>query len=122
MNLMEVIVVGMGLAVGYWGVSSLMSAPRKPGAQEPRNDRGGAWHQSPGDRQTNDPGETWFDTLGVPETAPMDVITQAYKRLIRQYHPDKVANLGTEFRSIAEAKSKQINVAYARAQKIRAGR
>ncbi len=29
-----------------------------------------------------------------------------------QYHPDKVGHLGEEFKSIAEEKMKEINVAY----------
>jgi DnaJ like chaperone protein len=29
-----------------------------------------------------------------------------------QYHPDKVAHLGDEFRGIAEEKMKEINAAY----------
>jgi DnaJ like chaperone protein len=39
-------------------------------------------------------------------------VQTAYRSLIRQYHPDKVANLGEELRELAEVKSKAINKAY----------
>ena len=61
----------------------------------------------------------WFLILEVSETAPLAEISASYKRIIRQYHPDKVASLGKELRELAEIKSKQINSAYQFAQKIR---
>jgi DnaJ like chaperone protein len=51
----------------------------------------------------------------------MEEIQAAYKSLIRQYHPDKVASLGEELRNLAEQKSKAINVAYKEAQETRGG-
>jgi len=39
-------------------------------------------------------------------------IKAAYRRLIQQYHPDKVAHLGKELRNLAERKAKEINEAY----------
>lgn len=131
MTALEWIVVVGGLGVGYWAVSNLMSAPsgngdRKPGTgdQQYRADAGKShWRtQDDDDRASADMRDTWYKTLGVIETAPMDTITQAYKHLIRQYHPDKVANLGPEFRTLAETHSRQINAAYAYARKIRRGR
>jgi DnaJ-domain-containing protein 1 len=61
----------------------------------------------------------WATILGVRPTASNDEIKNAYRALIRQYHPDKVSSLGKEFQEIAELKSKQINNAYDRAKKIR---
>lgn len=57
----------------------------------------------------------WYQILEVSSTASHDDIKQAYKRKIRQYHPDKVAGLGPEFTAIAEAKAKEINEAYLKA-------
>jgi curved DNA-binding protein CbpA len=34
--------------------------------------------------------------------------------MVRQYHPDKVADMGPELRALAEERTKQINEAYAR--------
>lgn len=57
----------------------------------------------------------WHQVLEVSSAANIDDIKQAYKRKIRQYHPDKVAGLGPEFTTIAEAKAKEINEAYKKA-------
>ena len=62
---------------------------------------------------------SWFKILDIPKTAGREIITAAYKRKISQYHPDKVATLGSELRDLAEFKSKQINAAYVYAIKIR---
>ena len=42
----------------------------------------------------------------------MSRVKSAYRRLIAQYHPDKVATLAPEFRALAEEKSKELNAAY----------
>ncbi|MFO1427728.1 MAG: hypothetical protein U1F11_12315 [Steroidobacteraceae bacterium] len=36
----------------------------------------------------------------------------ACKKLISQYHPDEVAQMGEEIRAVAEAKTQDINAAY----------
>ncbi|WP_083823003.1 J domain-containing protein [Actimicrobium sp. CCI2.3] len=50
--------------------------------------------------------------LSVSRSASLDEVKTAYRSLIRQYHPDKVATLGQELRELAERKSKVINQAY----------
>jgi hypothetical protein len=50
--------------------------------------------------------------LGVRPGASTDEIKQAYRRLANQYHPDKVAHLGEEFRMLAEKRFKEIQEAY----------
>jgi len=47
------------------------------------------------------------------ESTPWEQIELARRRLIQQYHPDKVAALGQKLRAVAEAEGKRINVAYA---------
>lgn len=54
----------------------------------------------------------WYDVLALPVGASLTQVKQARKRLMQQYHPDKVAHLDVQKQAIAEAKSKQINVAY----------
>lgn len=50
--------------------------------------------------------------LGVgPDAGPRE-IRQAYRHLASQYHPDKVAHLGEEFRRLAEEKFRAIQAAY----------
>ncbi len=54
------------------------------------------------------------DVLQVGPGASHQEITSAYRRLVQQYHPDKVANLAPEFREMAERRMKEINAAYQR--------
>lgn len=50
--------------------------------------------------------------LGVSRDASPEQIKQAYRQRMTEYHPDKVAHLGLDLRSLAEKKAKQINEAY----------
>ena len=51
--------------------------------------------------------------LGLAEGASLEEVKAAYKTLAKQYHPDRVASLGPEFRELAEQRMKDINAAYA---------
>ena len=124
-----VIVVIGGSLLGYWCVSSLMTALSK--GSEPRHqnkpDSYGSenWHTA--DQQEHNahrPPDVhsvapWYKTLGVSESATLEEAAQAYKHLIRKYHPDKVSTLGREFQLMAEEKSRQINAAYAQVRELR---
>ena len=50
--------------------------------------------------------------LGVTSETEFPAIKKAYRKLSMQYHPDKVAHLGDEFKGVAEEKMKEINAAY----------
>jgi DnaJ domain len=52
------------------------------------------------------------EVLGLRPEASQEEIRVAYKRLVKQYHPDRLASLGEEFRVMAEQKMKLINAAY----------
>lgn len=39
-------------------------------------------------------------------------IKEAYRKMIAQYHPDRLQGLGVELQALAEAKTKEINEAY----------
>jgi hypothetical protein len=56
--------------------------------------------------------ESPYQILGLDEDAARDDITEAYRRLAKMYHPDRVSGLGPEFKEIAECKMKRINAAY----------
>ena len=56
--------------------------------------------------------DTYYTILNVRETASSAEIKTAYRDLIRQVHPDTIANLGPYLRKIAGEKAKEINEAY----------
>lgn len=55
-----------------------------------------------------------YTVLGVPATADRDEIRHAYRELLQQYHPDKVAHLSPEFRDLAHRRAVAIQQAYGR--------
>jgi len=58
------------------------------------------------------PSQHWTQVLELPPTASVEEIREAYRRMIGQYHPDKVASLGRELQELAESKSRDIALAY----------
>ncbi len=67
-------------------------------------------NESPFDRKMEE--KNPYEVLGVRNTASIEEIKGAYRRLSRQYHPDKVSHLGEEFRVLAEERFKEIQGAY----------
>jgi len=55
-----------------------------------------------------------FEILGVMAGVTEKELREAYRKTIKQYHPDKTVGLGDELRQLAEEKSKEINLAYGR--------
>ena len=51
-----------------------------------------------------------YEVLGVPRNATQDEIKSAYKKLAKQYHPDKY--IGNPLADLASEKFKEINEAY----------
>ena len=51
-------------------------------------------------------------TLGLCGNFSYSDVKQRYYDRIKEYHPDKVAALGSKLRELAEAESKKINAAY----------
>ena len=60
-----------------------------------------------------------YRVFGLTEDASMAEIDQAYRRLISQYHPDRLACAAPELQRQAEAKARDINAAYDRIQTLR---
>ena len=56
--------------------------------------------------------EQYYAVLGLQSGADFVTIKKTYRKLSMQYHPDKVAHLGDEFKAVAEEKMKEINAAY----------
>jgi|GEM_PF-2106617 len=53
-----------------------------------------------------------FLTLGLPPDATRDDVKKAYRRLMKEFHPDKAANMSPADRRHFEERSKDINRAY----------
>ena len=53
-----------------------------------------------------------YTILGIEPGASREEIHEAYRRLVQQYHPDKVSHLGDEFRELAQDKFVEIQWAY----------
>ena len=69
------------------------------------------WFKSPRDNP--------YRVLGLTEEATDAEVDLAYRRLITQYHPDKLTGAAAELRRQAEAKAREINGAYDRIQTLR---
>jgi DnaJ like chaperone protein len=115
MSGIEIVVVLFGLFLGYWIVSKFLLGGSTAAPTEARA------HASKGGSGNVDDVAVagWNEILHVSVDAPLDEIRQAYKTLIGQYHPDKVASLGEDLRALAEHKSKEITLAYREALRIR---
>lgn len=53
----------------------------------------------------------WCAVLGLQSSATMDEVKEAYKRLIKQNHPDRVHGMSPAFRKLAEAETQKLNAA-----------
>ena len=101
----------LGLLVGYafdHDAFSSSSPSRKPKREPPpRPDAGNA-------------DVDWaYRVFELSERASDADIDRAYRRLMSQYHPDRVAGAAPELQKLAEQKSREINAAYDRIQKLR---
>lgn len=121
MTLNQIAVILAGLFGGYWIVSKLFmantDAAKPPPAQEQEREAPRSEQSKSGERPP--PPQNWSEVLGISSSAGLDEIRRAYRGMIVQYHPDKVASLGRELKDLAEAKSKQITMAYYEAMRAR---
>ena len=53
-----------------------------------------------------------YRELGLTEDASDAEVDRAWRRLIAQYHPDRVANAAKEIREMADRRTREINQAY----------
>jgi len=63
--------------------------------------------------------DTPYRVLGLAEDATDAEVEQAYRRLIGQYHPDKLVGVAEDLRRQAEDKAAAINAAYERIKQLR---
>lgn len=108
----RLLVIAACFLLGYWIVAVFIpSLGRKPDDPSvwPRDD--GLFGDGPA------PGRPWHEVLGIQPDAGKADVAAAYKRLIDQYHPDKVEQMGPEIRDLARRRSAEINAAYEAAMK-----
>jgi preprotein translocase subunit Sec63 len=72
-------------------------------------DAGWFWRKGP------DP----YQELGISESATDEEVERAYRRLITQYHPDRLEGVAEELRSQAKDRASRINRAYEQIRKQR---
>tara|TARA_R110002020_G_scaffold112746_16_gene259370 strand:+ start:2947 stop:3273 length:327 start_codon:yes stop_codon:yes gene_type:complete len=60
-----------------------------------------------------------YAVLGLTPEASEAEIDRAYRRLITQYHPDRLGGIAEDLRKQAEEKAREINHAYDRIKKLR---
>ena len=65
----------------------------------------------PADSEEVSADQTWFAVFGLSSSAPIEEVKEAYKRLIKQSHPDRVHGMSPAFRKLAEAETKKLNAA-----------
>jgi len=112
MTVDQVVVIIAGLCAGYWIVAVVLrqlrigtSAGKDPSARTGEHEY--RTHSSSHERTPQ-----WYEVLGVTQSADVQEIKSAHRRLMELYHPDRVDSLGPELKALAEAKSKESNSAY----------
>jgi hypothetical protein len=78
---------------------------RQRDSERERNEKSKPQGQRPGE-------PPWHEILGVDADATAEEVKRAWRRLIAQYHPDKVSGLAPEIQVIAQERSREINGAY----------
>ena len=106
MSATEIIVTLVALVAGYRLVTLYFEGSARPAPRETQAESDTTPAPEMGDA------EPWYETLGVGPFATAQEVAEAYRRRIREYHPDKVAQMGPEIRAVADAMSKRINRAY----------
>ena len=121
MNTDDIVVIVGCLVIGY-ALVSMMLRKRGPPPAAPKPPPGIAGAEAAAPPPAQSPARPhWSSVLEIPRDAGADEIREAYRRLIGQYHPDKVAALGRELQVLAESKSKDITIAYQEALMERRG-
>lgn len=95
-------------------------SPPDPAKRPGRGKRGAREAVVDDPRPTTPPlrplGKDPYSVLGIMAGASLAEAKKAWRALLVQYHPDKVAHLAPEFKSLAEVRTREIMDAWARLQ------
>lgn len=99
------------------GATSPGAAGGRPGATTGADERAGQSEQRkrrPRAEAPCGPGRLLspYEILGIPATSDAEEIRSAFRRLARQFHPDKVYHLGEEAQRLAHEKFTRLKAAY----------
>jgi len=108
---LELLVVVVFFMVGYWLVDYFW--PKKKASSDAP-----ATPANPG-QPASDDHAPWHEVLGVAPDASLDQVRKAYEEKSAQFHPDRVASMGPEFRETALRLTRRINDAYGEAVRAR---
>jgi len=61
-----------------------------------------------------------YAILGVSSSASNDDVESAYRRLMSEFHPDRVTSAGAEIRELAERRTREANAAWDEIKRQRA--
>ncbi len=53
-----------------------------------------------------------YKILGLQESSSAEEVRRAYQTLVKQYHPDRIADMAPELRELAEQRTQELNAAY----------
>ena len=99
---LELLAVVVFFMIGYWLVDFFWPKKKSNGAPPAA---------APGTSASAD-NAPWHEVLGVAPDATLEGIRKAYEEKSAQYHPDRVAGMGPEFRDTAIRLTRRINDAY----------
>ena len=108
MSLTLIVVILIGGGFGYWMVANFIDGRREQAARRGESQQA---RSNPPASVSSEP--TWYQILGIEANASPERIREAYQQQISLYHPDKVANMGSEIQILASKKAQDINLAYA---------
>ncbi len=96
------------------------TARKKKTAKAPGKPRPGKHGEPPEpENKENEAPPDCFQILGVSPASDLNEIKKAYRNLLRDYHPDKVASWGKNLLAQANKKTMRINRAYTEAVKLK---
>lgn len=111
MNLVLIVVIATGLALGYWLVSALIS-PQTPPEDTPREPA-----PEEGDDAGPAPARHWSEVLGIERDADATAIATAYHAAIAQYAAADADAQAAEIRALARRRIAEIEAAYLEAMR-----